>query len=225
MLVEICTEGVGSALAAGEGGADRVELCENLAVGGVTPSAGAIRVAAQYGRSAVHVLVRPRGGDFVYDDMERKAVREDVQITARLGGSRGVVLGVLDNTNRINMNVMRSLIKVARPMSVTFHRAFDVVRDPIEALEQLIELGVERVLTSGRPGAARDSIDLLAKLVEHARDRIVILAGGSITLDDLPALAGAGVREVHVGSAACEEGRVSAAKVAKLVQAARALGE
>jgi copper homeostasis protein len=224
MLLEICADGLNSAIAAGAGGADRVELCENLAAGGITPSAGAMSVAASDGRCPVHVLIRPRAGDFVYDAPEVRAMRRDIQTASRLGGTSGVVVGALDAQGRVDLALMRALIQAARPMSVTFHRAFDTVLDPLEALEQLIELGVERVLTSGRPGAARGSIDLLANLVQVARGRIMILAGGSITLADLPALAGAGIREVHVGSAAYDGGRVSASKVARLVHAARAVG-
>ncbi len=221
LVVEICVEGIASAIAAGEGGADRIELCENLAVGGLTPSIGTMMSASQNVGGTIHVLIRPRGGDFVYSAHELDVIKNDLQrITWEAGG---VVLGVLDDHGRIDVGAMRSLIELARPKSVTFHRAFDVVRDPFEALEMLVDLGVDRVLTSGRPGAARDSIDLLARLVERAKDRITILAGGSIRAADLQMLASAGIKEVHIGSASCENGRTAAQRVAQLVACARSL--
>ena len=222
MIVEICVEGIASAIAAGVGGADRIELCENLAVGGVTPSLGTLAYAAQHVPSTIHALIRPRGGDFVYSRAELQVMTNDLELCQ--WQARGAVFGVLDESNRVNIAAMRALIKAARPKSITFHRAFDIVRDPIEALDTLIDLGVDRVLTSGRPGPARDSIDLLAKLVAHAGDRITILAGGSVTPGDLPALANAGIREAHIGSAACADGVCSQDRVAQIMAIARGLG-
>jgi len=223
VTVEICAEGLASALAAGDGGADRVELCENLAVGGVTPSAGAIAEAQRRMNSIVHVLIRPRGGDFVPSEAEFEAMRRDVDMSRDLGTS-GVVLGLLRPDGEIDADRTSALIDRARPMSVTFHRAFDVVPDPIAGLEVLVSLGVDRVLTSGRTPTARQGIDLLAELVRQADGRIAVLAGGLVTEADLPALVSAGLGEVHVGSAACRGGRTDAGLVRRIVSAARSAG-
>jgi copper homeostasis protein len=220
LVVEICVEGAAAALVAGQGGADRVELCSHLAVGGVTPGAGAIGVTCERLVIPVHVLIRPRGGDFVSSTLERAEMRHDIGTCRRLGAA-GVVLGCLTPAGAIDQTAMAELIDAARPLSVTFHRAFDVVPDPLAAIETLIELGVDRVLTSGRGRPARDDIPLLHTLVEHARDRLKVLAGGSVGLADLPRLAAAGLREVHIGSAACRGGRTDPDLVRQLVEAAR----
>ena len=221
MRLEICVEGVASALAAASGGADRIELCENLTVGGVTPSAGAIAVASERSAIPVHVLIRPRGGDFRYDAAEMDAIRRDVETAIGLGAA-GVVLGVLRADRTIDMARMAPLIAAARPASVTFHRAFDMIVDPDAAIDSLVALGVDRVLTSGGAATAREGLPTLARLVERAAGRITILAGGRVTARDLPAFASAGLREAHVGSAACREGRATDADLVRsLIDAAR----
>jgi copper homeostasis protein len=200
-LVEICVQGLASALAAGRGGADRVELCEHLEAGGVTPSAGAIEVACRRLGIPVHVLIRPRGGDFVYNEDEREAMRRDIQ-AARSAGAAGIVLGALRRDGTVDRELCAELIAAARPLSVTFHQAFDATRSLAEALDVLIELGVDRVLTSG--GAAR-AIDGLARLVElqrRAESRLVILPGGGIAVPEIDAFIDAGLGELHLGFAA-----------------------
>ena len=171
----------------------------------------------------MHVLIRPRGGDFVYDAAEEQSMRHNIR-AARALGANGVVLGVLRADRTIDVERTRSLIAEARPLRVTFHRAFDAVPDPLEALETLIELGVSRLLTSGGASEAREGLDLLAKLVDRAADRITIMAGGRVTEEDLPALADAGVREVHVGSAVRRGERTDPLIVRRFVEAARAAG-
>lgn len=198
-LVEVCVEDVPSALAAEAGGADRVELCAVMAVGGVTPGAGAIGLACERLAIPVHALVRPRGGGFVYDDAEFEVMNRDIT-TARELGAAGIVLGLLTPDGRIDRDRTASLVERARPLSVTFHKAFDAARDPFEALRTLIDLGIDRVLTSGRAPTAREGLDLLAQLDRESSGRLVIMAGGGITTADLPALLAAGLREVHVGS-------------------------
>ncbi|WP_165226702.1 copper homeostasis protein CutC [Aquisphaera insulae] len=200
-IVEICAGSLESALDAGRGGADRIELCDDLAAGGVTPSAGAIAVACGTLRVPVHVLVRPRAGDFLPSEDEFQAMRHDVAAAGALGAS-GVVLGLLRPDGTIDRERTARLIELARPMSVTFHKAFDEVPDPFEALETLIELGVNRVLTSGGRPTAREGAGALRRLVESARGRIAILAGGRIAEADVETLLEtAGVREIHLGSA------------------------
>jgi copper homeostasis protein len=199
VAVEICVEDVPSAVAAHEGGADRVELCHNLLVGGTTPSAGAIALACRL-PVAVHVIIRPREGDFCYLDVEFEAMRHDIGVARSLGAS-GVVLGLLHSEGTIDRERTAALIEVARPMSTTFHKAFDMTRDPREALETLIDLGVDRVLTSGGRRSAWEGRDRIAEFVQLAGDRIVIMAGGGISAENVHRLiAATRVREVHIGS-------------------------
>ncbi|WP_169978831.1 copper homeostasis protein CutC [Tautonia rosea] len=217
LTVEICVEGLSSALAAGAGGADRVELCEHLAVGGVTPSAGAIALACRSLTIPVHVLIRPGGGDFVVSEVEFQAMRHDIA-TARSLGAAGVVLGVLRPDGTIDQERSGALIADARPMSVTFHRAFDQVPDPFEALETLIDLGVDRVLTSGQAESARLGISVLAELHARSAGRIIVLAGGRIRASDVQSLVAPGLSELHLGSAACEAGRTDVEAVRRIMK-------
>jgi copper homeostasis protein len=201
VTIEICTGDLESALAAGKGGADRVELCDNLEVGGTTPSAGTIAEACRRLAIPVHVLIRPRAGDFLPTAAELAAMSHDIAMARNLGAS-GAVLGLLRPDGTIDRERTASLIELARPMSVTFHKAFDQVRDHEEALDTLIALGVDRVLTSGCRPTAMDGIDTLRKLVDCAGGRITILAGGRITAENIePILSSTGVREIHLGSA------------------------
>jgi copper homeostasis protein len=203
--VEVCAEGLAAALAAGDGGADRVELCSWRGAGGVTPSAGAVTVACRRLAIPVHVLIRPRAGDFVYDLAEREEMAHDVA-AARDAGAAAVVLGVLNRDGTIDGRAVARLAAIARPMSVTFHKAFDATPDLHAALETLVDLGVDRVLTSGGRATAREGVAMLAELVRHAGDRLAVLAGGSIARPDIPALVDAGLAELHIGSAACNAG-------------------
>ncbi len=199
VAVEICVSDVPSAVAAHEGGADRVELCANLGEGGTTPSAGTIAPACRLALP-IHVIIRPRGGDFCYLDVEYEAMRHDIRVAKTLGAS-GVVLGLLHPDGTVDRERTAALIEIARPMSTTFHNAFDMTRDPREALETLIGLGVDRILTSGGTRSAWEGRDRIADLVRLAGDRIVLMAGGGISAEDVPRLiAATSVREVHVGS-------------------------
>lgn len=220
-IVEICVQGVESALEAQRGGAHRVELCEDLTVGGVTPSAGAIAVACHTLTIPVHALIRPRGGDFCYSDVELDVMRHDIEAAKTLGAS-GVVLGILNRDASIDRERTAWLTALARPMSVTFHKAFDACPDPRVALELLIELGIDRILTSGQRASAMQGIELLGELVHLARGRIAIMAGGRIEEEHIPALCAAGVEEVHIGSSVCTGGGTDAARVRRAVCAAAA---
>lgn len=198
MIVEVCVDSVESAEAAQQGGADRVELCAALIEGGVTPSAGAMEAARERLRIDIQMMVRPRGGDFLYSDAEFEVMTRDVDLAKRVGAS-GVVFGLLDRDGGVDAERTRRLIARARPLSVTFHRAFDMARDPREALEMLVALGVDRVLTSGQEASAWDGVDLLRDLVRIAAGRIVIMPGGGIherNIDRIVAQTGA--REIHV---------------------------
>ncbi|GAC1471548.1 MAG: copper homeostasis protein CutC [Isosphaeraceae bacterium] len=220
-VVEICAQGIESALAAQQGGADRIELCEDIAVGGVTPSAGIIAVACRGLSIPVHVLIRPRGGDFLYSDAEFEVMLYDIQMARSLGAS-GVVFGILNGEGAVDIPRIARLIEAARPLCVTFHKAFDQVRDVSSALEELIALGVERVLTSGTAGSAVEGMALLAALARQGAGRILVMPGGRITERDIPILTGAGLNEIHIGSAACAGGPTAAARVRQLVELARA---
>lgn len=222
VFVEACVQGIESALAAEEGGADRVELCEDLSVGGVTPSIGTVIVARQQLSVPIHVLIRPRGGDFRYSQAEFAAMLQDVA-AVRAAGADGVVLGTLDDDDRIDRGRMAALIDAAGPLSVTFHKAFDEAADRDEALETLVELGIGRVLTSGGAPTAREGLAELGRLRRRADGRIVVLAAGQLREDDLPGLLEIGLNEVHTGSAIGPAGRTDPALVRRFVDRVRAL--
>lgn len=194
-------DGMRSALAAG---ADRVELCVGLELGGLTPSIGLIECAVDLAREAgvedfVHVLIRPRGGDFVYDEAEIITATRDVH-RAVAAGVDGVVLGALTPNGTVDLSAMEDLVAASQDADVTFHRAFDVLTDRELALDQLADLGVLRILTSGGESACVDGIETLKELVDLADDRIEIMAGGGANPADIPALFAAGVDAVHLSA-------------------------
>ncbi len=206
--VEICLDSVDSAVAAQQGGADRVELCDNLAQGGTTPSWGMVQLARQQIDVGLMVIVRPRGGDFLYSDAEFAVMKRDV---AHLCGSGadGVVLGCLNSDGTVDKRRTAALIELAksgdRPLSVTFHRAFDMTRDPFEALETLLELGVDRVLTSGQASSAMAGGELINQLQAVAGNRLIVLPAVGINAGNVAQLvAETGVQEVHIGGAVRE---------------------
>jgi copper homeostasis protein len=221
-LLEVCVESVASAVAAIDGGASRVELCANLAVGGITPSAGTIAVACGRVAAPVHVLIRPRGGDFVYDDLEFDAMCHDVEVARRLG-AMGIVFGILERGGWIDRERVSKLAALAQPLSLTFHKAFDETSDPFAALELLMSLGFHRVLTSGQAPTAREGLPLLAKLSQHGKGRIAIMAGGRVRPGDLEPLVQSGLDEIHVGSAVVTGQEVDVARVRAFVAALRDL--
>jgi len=203
-LVEICVDDLDGVLAAELGGADRVELCGDLLEGGTTPSIGLIgRVLDRVSRIGVQIMVRPRGGDFVYSPAELEVMRADLRaIAAAAAGSRvavGVVFGVLTVEGRVDVAAMRLLIEAADGVPVTFHKAIDATDDVIAAYEVLRGLGVERVLTSGGPGSAAEGAETLARLVRVSADGPTVLAGGGVRPGNVRALVTAtGVAEVHL---------------------------
>ena len=180
MIYEICVDSVAGVRAAKAAGADRVELCADLLEGGITPSLGMIRQARAVDGIRVHVMIRPRGGDFVFDDDEFAIMRADVE-AAKVERADGVVLGVLTADGEIDIERTDELLSLARPLSVTYHRAFDMTRDPVRALKALVDLGVDRVLTSGQEATVLEGLPLLTELFQLAGDRIVVMPGGGIT--------------------------------------------
>ena len=194
---EICANSVESCLAAQEGGADRVELCAAIPEGGTTPSYGEIKLARKLLHIRLHVIIRPRGGDFLYTPVELSAVEEDIRMARQLGAD-GVVFGCLTPDGEIDVPAMERLMKAAEGMSVTFHRAFDYVTDPWKALDTLVELGVNRILTSGQCPTAMEGADLLARLVEYAAGRLIIMPGCGVNEDNIARLAAqTGAGEFH----------------------------
>jgi copper homeostasis protein len=201
VLVEACVDAIDAALEAEQGGAGRLELCGELLQGGVTPSAGLIEAVKAKVRIPVCVLVRPRTGDFLYTDDELDVMRRDIALCKSLGVA-GVVLGALTIDGDVDASRLKALVELARPLLVTFHRAFDFARDRERALDTLIALGMDRVLTSGGAPTALEGAAELSRLVHHAAERIVVLAGGSITSANVADVVRAtGVREVHVRGA------------------------
>jgi copper homeostasis protein len=183
-LIEICVEGIDGLLAAQAAGADRVELCASLVEGGITPSLGTVRAALDQATIPFHVMVRPRGGDFLYSEPEYRSMLADV-IALRDLGVAGVVFGCLKADGTIDEQRMAELTEAAGPLAVTCHRAFDMTRDPVEALETLIRCKVGRVLTSGQRDTAVEGKGLLADLVRQAGDRITILGCGALDLQNI----------------------------------------
>ena len=201
ILVEACVDSIESALAAARGGAHRLELCANLIEGGTTPSAGTLAVCRARLDIPIFVLIRPRGGDFLYSAAELAVMLEDIR-RAKQAGAQGVVTGVLRADGEIDADRTGELIAAARPLHVTFHRAFDVCRDASRALETLVALGVERVLSSGQAATAPEGAETIARLVRQAAGRIGVLPGGGVTPDNAAALVRAtGVTEVHLTGA------------------------
>lgn len=197
MLLEIVAYSYAAALAAQQGGADRIELCENTAEGGTTPSLGTVEATRALPNLKLHVMIRPRGGDFLYSDAEVQIMKRDIAL-AKAAGADGVVLGLLRPDATIDIIRTRELVQAAAGLSVTFHRAFDWAADPAAALEAVIAAGCHRVLTSGQAPTALAGAELIKRLVQQAGGRCTILAGGGISETNVVELVQrTGVREVH----------------------------
>ncbi len=200
LIIEACVESVESALIAQRAGAGRIELCSNLSIGGTTPSFGAIKLALKSISIPINVLIRPRGGDFFYNDSEFETMVHDV-IQCKKMGVHGVVLGILDSKSVIDIERNKEIIKKARPLSVTFHRAYDVTPDPMEALDSLLELQVDRLLTSGQKSSAYKGIGLIKKLALAAQKKIIIMPGGGVTEKNInKIISETGVTEIHASA-------------------------
>ncbi|MBI3125930.1 MAG: copper homeostasis protein CutC [Ignavibacteriales bacterium] len=200
ILFEACVDSVESSVNAEAGGADRIELCADLLEGGITPSYAMIKLVPEKLKIPVNVIIRPRGGDFLYTDYEFEVMREDIEF-CKQAGVNGVVIGILNDDGTIDKTRTEELIESAKPMSVTFHRAFDMTRDPEEALNTLIELGIDRLLTSGQEADVRKGIPTLKKLVELAGDKIIIMPGGGVNeINIKEVVEETGVKEIHASA-------------------------
>jgi len=198
LLVEACVDSVSSACQAGVEGAGRLELCRNLVEGGTTPGAGMVAEVRELVGLPLHLMIRPRAGNFLYDADELGLMLRDIRDAQRLGAN-GVVLGVLARDGQIEFEALHRLVDAARPLSVTFHRAFDAARDPGEALDVLVELGVDRVLTSGQAPTAEAGIPVLAELVTESAGRVIVMAGGGIRASNARRIVEeSGVPEIHL---------------------------
>ena len=200
ITIEICAYSVDSAIAAQSAGADRIELCASAEEGGITPSRGAIDLARESLHIPLHVIVRPRGGDFLYTGTEFAEMQRDIAYL-REAGADGIACGILTADGHVDTDRCRDLARLASPMSFTFHRAFDFTADPLRALEDIIACGCSRILTSGQQASAEKGADLIAELVKRAGDRIAIMPGGGISDGNLPALIRrTGAREFHASA-------------------------
>ena len=219
VLVEACVDSVRGALAAERAGAGRLELCANLVEGGTTPSAGMMRATARCTRLPVFAIVRPRGGDFVYDAAEIEVMLRDVE-AAQGCDVHGIVSGALNPNGTVDEDGTAALIEAAHPLPFTFHRAFDLTRDLEESLDTLQALGVPRVLTSGGAATAVEGCAMIARLVRRAGNRIVVMAGGGIRADNAPRVVRDGrVREVHMRGAMRVESRMTYRATASIARA------
>lgn len=197
-ILEVCADSVQSAVAAQEGGADRIELCSGLVIGGLSPSPALFKQIRKYTDLKIRTLLRPRFGDFCYDDYEFQTLKEEVEMFRELGAD-GVVIGMLNPDGTLDMERMEVLVNAAGDIGITLHRAFDVCRDPYEALEQCASLGIDTILTSGQKSSAWEGRGLLAELAEQAAGRVEILAGAGVNPGVIEKLAGCtAVRAFHM---------------------------
>lgn len=194
-LLEVCVDSVESAVNAQRGGADRLEICSNLLIGGTTPGVSQFRQIRRRCDLPLHVLVRPRFGDFLYTDAEFRMIAEDVRMFRELGAD-GVVVGCLNADGSLDLEKMKALRERADGIHVTLHRAFDMCRDPYEALEQSVDLGIHTILTSGQRNTCVDGREMLGDLIARADSRIEILVGGGVNAQVIERLIG----EIHASS-------------------------
>ncbi len=199
MLLEVCANSFQSALNADKAGAQRIELCENLEVGGLTPNTALIQKVLDQTTLQVFVLIRPRAGDFVYTDEEYDQMKSQIEMAKTLG-CHGIVAGVLNHDRTLDYERTAALIRLARPLTFTFHRAFDELEDPLLGLQQLIELGVDRILTSGQAQSALEGIELLTELMLEARSDLIILPGAGVHPENALAFKKVGFPELHASA-------------------------
>lgn len=208
IVIEICAGSIESAIAASKGGAGRIELCSALSEGGLTPSTGTLFCVKNQLQITSFILIRPRSGDFNYSRAEFEVMKTDI-VNAKNNGADGFVTGMLNTDGTVDSCRMAELVGLARPLPVTFHRAFDMTRDPFEALEEIIRLGCARILTSGQASNAREGAALIAELIRIAQSRICIMPGGGVNASNLQELVQhTGAREFHLSASALQKSRM-----------------
>lgn len=210
--LEICANSLQSAINAQQAGAHRVELCENLEQGGTTPSYGLLVLARKHLDIKLNVLIRPRSGDFLYSDLEYQIIQEDIKVAKQLGAD-GVVCGILQSNGSIDILRTKELVELAKPMSFTFHRAFDFTNDPFQALEDVISTGADRILTSGQQPTAIQGEHLIRELIKVANGRIIIMPGSGVNSDNIEYLIETGATEFHMSGTAPVESKMAFRKL------------
>ncbi len=206
--IEICANSVASCVEAEKGGASRVELCAGIPEGGTTPSFGMVAMARELIDIKLNVIIRPRGGDFLYSDIEHQIMLKDIREMKKIGVD-GIVIGSLKSNGDVDIKRNRELIEAAEGMSVTFHRAFDMCKNPFESLENIIELGCDRLLTSGQMPKAIEGVDLIQKLIERSSNRIIIMPGSGINQDNIKYIAQkTGAKEFHLSARKPQESKM-----------------
>ena len=197
VVVEVCCFSIESCMSAELGGAKRIELCASLYEGGTTPSAGLIKLVKQKISIEIHAMIRPRGGDFCYSEDEILVMQEDIRM-AKVLGCNGVVLGILQKDGKVDIAQTKAMVNLSKPMPVTFHRAIDMTPDYEEALENIIQTGCDRILTSGQKNTAFEGIEAIENLVKQANGRIQIMAGSGVNAQNAQALIHTGVDALHL---------------------------
>ena len=187
MIKEACVESFEKALEAQNNGANRIELCENLAVGGTTPSYGTVKVCLEKLDIPIFPMIRARGGSFVYSKDEIEIIKEDIKIFKELG-VKGVVLGCLTSDNKIDLELTKKLVNLAYPMEVTFHKAIDEIQNPLDYIDDLINIGIKRILTSGGKATALEGKDLINEMIKKSNGRLKIVVAGKVTKENLNGL-------------------------------------
>ena len=208
LIAEICVDSAHAAMAAESGGAHRVELCDSLVEGGTTPSAGMIALTRAQISIGLHVLIRPRRGDFLYSDLEFEIMKHDIKVAKELGAD-GLVFGILKADGNIDITRTSELMALAYPLSITFHRAFDLTPDPFRAMDDLLQLKVNRLLTSGQQPTALAGAQLIGKLVKQAGNRLSVMPGAGINEQNVKQIIlETGARQYHTSARSKTDGEM-----------------
>ena len=187
MIKEACVESFEKALEAQSNGANRIELCENLAVGGTTPSYGTVKICLEKLNIPIFPMIRARGGNFVYSKDEIEIMKEDIKVFKDLG-VKGVVLGCLTSDNKIDLELTKTLVNLAYPMEITFHKAIDEISNPLDYIDDLVDIGIKRILTSGGKATALEGKDLINEMIKKSNGRLKIVVAGKVTKENLNGL-------------------------------------
>ena len=184
MIKEACVESFEKALEAQSNGANRIELCENLAVGGTTPSYGTVKICLEKLNIPIFPMIRARGGNFIYSKDEIEIMKEDIKVFKDLG-VKGLVLGCLTSDNKIDLELTKTLVNLAYPMEITFHKAIDEISNPLDYIEDLVNIGIKRILTSGGKATALEGKDLINEMIKKSNGRLKIVVAGKVTKENL----------------------------------------